>query len=116
MNNPMTILNADPEQATYLLLATYIVEDNEMTEGTEWIEFSGRKSVYDFIKENLTLDDDNSYMIDLDKSYVLINGEPYNSENKRTAFTFMNIVKDVYNDDFNPSDYVIRNNDEEEEY
>lgn len=114
MNNPMTILNTDPEQATYLLLATYIVEDNETSERTEWIEFSGRKSVYDFIKGNLTLDAD-SYMLDIDKSYVLINGEPYNSENKRTAFMFMNIVKDVYNDDFNPNNYVIRNDEEEEE-
>lgn len=107
MNNPMAIIASDPEQATYLLMATLLCVDNEETERTEWIEFKGRRALYDHIKENLTLDVDTS-MIDLTKSYVLINGEPYNPENKRTALMFMSIVKDVYNDDFNPNDFVIK--------
>lgn len=110
-NGPMSIIATDPEDAVYLLMSTLLCNDNEEAERNEWIEFKGRRAIYDYIKGNLTLDID-SLMIDLNKSYVLINGEPYNSENKRTALMFMTIVKDVYNDDFNPNDFVIR----DEEY
>lgn len=110
---PIKILNADPEHSAYLLLATYNAEDNMGYSLKEWIPFDTRKGLYEHIKDNLSSGDVliDIPMIDLKNSYVLIEGEPYNPNNMRTAFIFMSIARGVYNDDFNPNDYIIRDDE-----
>jgi DNA-binding protein len=94
----------DPEDKQYLVLM--FLKENEETKTFEII--TGRKSVYDYIRENI----DN---IDILKSLILVNAEGVTLNDAITVYAFMKHMEQFFQDEnFSIEDY--RDEDETETF
>lgn len=101
--NPFQVIQSDPENAKYLLIAEIVMEDEDNKK--IWKEFENRAELYKYIKENLETESD---IIDISRSYVIMDNEAYSFVNKTSVKAWMIVVSDIYGDSFNPSHFEIK--------
>ena len=101
--NPIQVMSVDPENIQYLLIAEIVLDEGSNTK--YWQEFETRSELYKYIKENLETESD---IIDINRSYVIMNGEPYSFQNKVSVSNWMMVVSSIYGDDFNPKHFEIQ--------
>lgn len=104
MHNPIQMVN--PENSSYILLATIIPDNNEVDSYSTWVFFASRDEIYSYIKENLESDED---ILDIEHSYVLMSGTqiPKEMEAMPNVSGWMIAVAPIYGDTFNPQHYAI---------
>lgn len=103
MYNPISMVN--PEECSYILLAT-LISDDEGEPRYTWIFFESREEIYHWIKDNLESDEE---ILDIDHSYVIMSGTqiPKVLEELPNVNSWMLTVAPMYGDTFNPAHYQI---------
>ena len=62
-----------------------------------WDILTGRTEAYEFIKTNI-------YMIDFERSFILVEGCKF--EERKSIYAFTKYVQDMYQDDFDIDEYI----------
>lgn len=85
----------DPENKHYLLLAVFLDDEEE---DYWWNVFSGRSSVYGYIKDNIEC-------LDVDKSMILVDNVKL--QDRVSVYKFMTYIANMkfYDDDFDVEQY-----------
>ena len=96
------IIRKTPEEKEYLLLLTYIADDD--IEGTEFRIFIGRTEARKYIIDVIP-------DLDIFESYVLVEGVVL--ENRVTVYEFMKHMENYFDDGFDIEDYNIGMSEEE---
>lgn len=104
MYNPIQMVN--PENCSYILLATIIPNDNEEEPYCTWFFFESRNEIYGYIKDNLESDEE---ILDIDHSYILMSESqiPKEMEEMPNVSGWMVAVAPMYGDTFDPKHYAI---------